>query len=50
MLKCDYYNKNVHIVLFYYIRKSNESKNEYPSFHFYKKYLKNKMINMDTTS
>lgn len=37
-------NKNVNVSLFFFVRKSHESKNVYPPHHFYKEYHENKMI------
>lgn len=46
MVKCNYYNKNGHVALFYFIRKVMKVKHEYPFIHFYKEHHDNKMINI----
>lgn len=45
MIKYNYYNKNDHLILFYFVRKIYESNNNvyYCSSHFYKECRKNKM-------
>lgn len=37
-LKCNYYSKNGHIALFFYIKKSQEIKQGYPPSNFYKEH------------
>lgn len=49
MVRCKYCNKNDHVTLFCFVRKSHESKNVCLLFHSFKEYHKNKMINMSSS-
>lgn len=50
MLKCNYYNKNGYIYLFWFVRKIQESNNDYSLSHFYIEYLASKMRNVFASS
>lgn len=50
ILKCNYYNKYDHIVMFSFIKNSHKSKEGHPSSYFYKDNCKHKNRKMSTTN
>lgn len=48
--KCNYYGKNDHVTLFWFMRKSNETKLASFSCHFYSKAHENNIINVSSSS